>query len=63
MSEDTTENEDGGLIDPETGEPFPDTPEGRAAKKEFLTERRDARHPKGGPPGQAKKGTEPTGQE
>jgi hypothetical protein len=75
MSEDTgTKPEDDGaegeadesMIDPSTGQPFPDTPEGRADKKAFLTERRDAKHPKGGPPGQSKKsgtgGSEPAGE-
>jgi hypothetical protein len=46
------EEEDEGLIDPSTGQPFPDTPEGRTAKKAFLTERRNAKHPHGGPKGQ-----------
>jgi hypothetical protein len=74
MSEDTgktegegTEGEaDESMIDPSTGEPFPDTPEGRAAKKAFVTERRDAKHPHGGPKGQQKKGgtggSEPAGE-
>lgn len=54
---DTTGDEmedEGGMVDPETGLPFPDTPEGRAAKKEYITERRDAKHPHGGPPGQSR---------
>lgn len=35
---DETED-DGGMIDPSTGQPFPDTAEGRADKKAFITQR------------------------
>lgn len=47
---------EGGIVDPITGEPFPKTPEGKAAKKAYLDQRRNERHPHGGPPGQSKKG-------
>jgi hypothetical protein len=51
--------------DPEEGETDTErTPEEQAAWKLEQEARRDAKHPKGGPPGQAKKGTtpEPTGE-